>query len=135
MEKATRSSFRFIKYLVENSSINIKNAPISEHMRLKLNMEVKVHEENQLCDLILCVDMMDAASNLSVSVRLIGFFEAIDADKDARDSFICRNAPAILFPYMRAYVSTITAQAGISPIIMPTVNLVKEGEQLLQKIK
>lgn len=134
MENTTRSSFRFIKYLVEDSSVHIKNAPISEHMNLNLNMTANVNGNSPLCELTLGVDMQDDNANISFNVRLTGYFEALGADKATRDSFICRNAPAILFPYVRAYVSTLTAQAGIAPIIMPTVNLVKDGEELLKKL-
>lgn len=33
------------------------------------------------------------------------------------------NALAILFPYLRALVSTLTAQSGREPLILPTVNI------------
>ena len=37
--------------------------------------------------------------------------------------FFYPNSLAILFPYIRAFVSTISLQANVSPIILPTVNL------------
>ena len=33
------------------------------------------------------------------------------------------NSIAILFPYVRAFVSTLTLQANIKPILLPTLNL------------
>lgn len=33
------------------------------------------------------------------------------------------NSIAILFPYVRAFVSTVTLQANIKPILIPTLNL------------
>lgn len=33
------------------------------------------------------------------------------------------NSIAIIFPYVRAFVSTVTLQANIAPIILPTLNL------------
>ena len=33
------------------------------------------------------------------------------------------NALAILFPYLRALVSTITAQSGREPVLLPTMNI------------
>lgn len=35
------------------------------------------------------------------------------------------NALAILFPYLRAIVSIITAQSGREPVLLPTVNIVQ----------
>jgi preprotein translocase subunit SecB len=32
------------------------------------------------------------------------------------------NAPAIAFPYLRAFVSNLTLQAGLQPVILPSIN-------------
>ena len=37
--------------------------------------------------------------------------------------FFYPNSLAILFPYIRAFVSTLSLQANSSPMILPTVNL------------
>lgn len=38
-------------------------------------------------------------------------------------SYFYRNSIAILFPYIRAFVSTVTLQANIPPVVLPTMNL------------
>lgn len=35
------------------------------------------------------------------------------------------NAPAIAFPFIRAYVSNLTLQSGIDPVILPSINFTK----------
>ena len=35
------------------------------------------------------------------------------------------NAPAIAYPYLRAYVSNLTLQSGVTPVMLPTINFVK----------
>ena len=35
------------------------------------------------------------------------------------------NAPAIAYPYLRAYVSNLTLQSGVAPVMLPTINFVK----------
>lgn len=37
--------------------------------------------------------------------------------------FFYRNSIAILFPYVRAYVSLVTTQANVPGVILPTLNL------------
>ena len=37
--------------------------------------------------------------------------------------FFYRNALAILFPYLRAFISVLTLQANIPPLVLPTYNL------------
>lgn len=39
------------------------------------------------------------------------------------------NAPAIAFPYLRAFVSNLTLQSGFEPIILPSINFVKLAEE------
>ena len=56
------------------------------------------------------------------------FFFTIDEDitEDFKKSdFVKINAPAIAFPYVRSYISNLTLQSGIPPIILPSVNFVK----------
>ena len=40
------------------------------------------------------------------------------------------NSLAIIFPYVRAFVSTITLQANIQPVVLPTINFMGLTESL-----
>ena len=55
-------------------------------------------------------------------------FEIVD-EKITEDfklsSFPKINAPAIAFPYLRAFVSNLTLQSGLEPVILPSINFVK----------
>lgn len=35
------------------------------------------------------------------------------------------NAPAIAFPYLRAYISNLTLQSGYKPVILPSINFIR----------
>ena len=50
-------------------------------------------------------------------------FENVHDLSDIPDYFY-PNSIAILFPYIRAFVSTMSLQANIQPILLPTVNLI-----------
>lgn len=52
------------------------------------------------------------------------------ASIDDIPAFFYNNAIAILFPYVRAFVSTVTLQANINPLILPTLNLSDLQEKL-----
>ena len=58
----------------------------------------------------------------------IAYFDQ-DIDEKMRASFFNVNAPAILFPYVRAHITTLTSLSGIKPIILPTLNLSSRNEQ------
>ena len=56
--------------------------------------------------------------------------EEID-DNFMNSNFPKINAPAIAFPYFRAFISTITQQAGFNTVVLPSVNFVKLAEEML----
>lgn len=57
-----------------------------------------------------------------IQCRGIFGFENINSFEEIPD-FFYRNAIAILFPYVRAYLSLVTTQANVPGIILPTLNL------------
>ncbi|MBK7039827.1 MAG: protein-export chaperone SecB [Bacteroidetes bacterium] len=38
-------------------------------------------------------------------------------------TFFYKNCIAIIFPYLRAFLSTLTLQANVKPLILPLMNL------------
>lgn len=43
------------------------------------------------------------------------------------------NSLAIMFPYIRAFISTISLQANVGPVVLPTVNLMGLTEELKER--
>lgn len=48
-------------------------------------------------------------------------------------SYFYANSIAIIFPYVRAFVSTVTLQANLQPVILPTYNLSALKDMLVEK--
>lgn len=51
-------------------------------------------------------------------------------DLEEIPSYFYPNSIAILFPYIRSFVSTLTLQANVNPIVLPTMNLTNLQEEL-----
>lgn len=59
-----------------------------------------------------------------VSVFCEAVYEFVHIEKyEDIPSYFFANAIAILFPYIRAFVSTLTLQANYGPLVLPTMNL------------
>jgi preprotein translocase subunit SecB len=58
--------------------------------------------------------------------------ESIDKLIDGEFTF---NAPAIIFPYVRAYISSLTALSGMPTLVLPTLNLSGIGAELKKSIQ
>jgi preprotein translocase subunit SecB len=51
-------------------------------------------------------------------------------DKFLKSEFGRISAPAIGFPFVRAFISTISLQAGLAPIIIPSINFVQFSKEM-----
>lgn len=66
-----------------------------------------------------------------VNIRCNGFFKFENVSSlEEIPSYFYRNSIAILFPYLRAFVSILTNQANTPPIVLPTMNLISLEQPL-----
>lgn len=57
---------------------------------------------------------LNADNYFDLFIIAVGTFELkADIDEKTKKSFVNLNAPAIMFPYIRAFISTLTANIGI----------------------
>ena len=66
-----------------------------------------------------------------LSVEVVYSFEVTEGsvNEEFKNSHFPKvNAPAIAFPFLRAMISTITLQAGLRPVMLPSINFSKLAE-------
>ena len=66
--------------------------------------------------------------SFNLFVEAVFHFEIIDeeiTEEFKLSPFPKINAPAIAFPYLRAFISNLTLQSGLEPIILPSINFVE----------
>ena len=74
----------------------------------------------------------EGAADLEARVRMIGIFERGGSVTSTSDSdFVNINAPAMVFPFIREHIASLTMKAGLLPILLPTVNFAKLYEKQL----
>ena len=55
----------------------------------------------------------------------VGIFNYIKGEENINlDDFVKYNAPAIMFPYIREHISSITQKSGMQPVYLAPINLV-----------
>ena len=84
----------------------------------------RVQENDKLWFLTLEVKVESTEESpkpFNVKARLVGVFEAeeIESDLDRQDLVI--NMTEIVYPYLRAAVSSLTANSFINPLILPVI--------------
>jgi len=132
MENQTQSTFQFLGYLVQKAEISIPQKHIDED-----EFEIEITPSG-VCsgdrfNLLLKVDVTNVDKSFSAKIEIIGFYH-FKQGCEVVDDFFLLNAPAILFPYVRAYISTLTAISGGPTIIPPTLNLTSLADKLRKNI-
>lgn len=78
----------------------------------------KIDEEKY--EVVLVTTVSDDEENVYVSVKGRAIFITSQENKDILE----KNTIAIMFPYVRSYISIITTQPGMAPIVLPAMNIV-----------
>jgi preprotein translocase subunit SecB len=130
-QQSKTSKFQFKNYRVIKSHFEIKKDEPSNAINLKFHPKGKVSRKNACFQLELGVFIEDENDSFTIEVIILAeFYFDTEINSDQLDQFFYVNAPALLFPYVRAYISTLTTLSGINAITLPTLNLVALGGEL-----
>jgi preprotein translocase subunit SecB len=131
MEKTKRSYFQFKGYLIRKSFIEVKEGEMHEDFNLSFHPKGIIDKKNFLFRLELGVIIKDKNSVVNVEIEICADFSfGKDIEENMLNNYFYINAPALIFPYIRAYISTITTLSGINSIILPTLNMENLGKEL-----
>lgn len=90
---------------------------------LELNVHVEHNVENigeDGYEITLNTIVSDENENIYVSVKGKAVFRTQQNNMDILE----KNTIAIMFPYIRSYISIITTQPGMAPIVLPAMNII-----------
>lgn len=97
---------------------------------LDFDVNIQVDKEKHMASVLLgCIindeyEVRNKPFFLCVAIEGIFTFEP-DADKGLIAKLLNNNTVAIVFPYLRAIISTISVNCGINPVILPTINILE----------
>ena len=119
-----KSSFQFIEHIITKSIfINKKINKNKKDYNLNLKPSGILNNESKQFQLALDLEIVDKEEESLLNVEIIGFFKYQGEIEEVKD-FLYLNAPALLYPYLRAYVSTLTTLSGLGTYTLPTMNLI-----------
>lgn len=125
MEKPKRASFSIERYYFDQVHIDMDHSGDGLYINFQPSGIFNVkNKKYNLSFIFSAFSSEEEGIKPFVKVKCVGVFkfEDVDSLQDIPE-FFYRNSIAILFPYMRAYVSMITNQANIQSIMLPTLNL------------
>ena len=131
----TPAVFSLKKYIFDKVSLNLENLSPDSKLNLKIEPVGTYNQGSGEYSLVFIFEALqgDEKPDVIVSVRCNAvFLFQKPVNKEEFPSMFYANSIAILFPYVRAFISTVTLQANlIPPILLPTMNLTSLGERLM----
>ena len=67
--------------------------------------------------------------NINSSIKMVGIFTKPSASELPLETFANINAPAIIFPFIREHLASLSMKALINPILLQPVNFVKNAAE------
>jgi preprotein translocase subunit SecB len=124
-----QTSFLFQDFRILHSEINYADFGDTE---LDIDIEPKgsFNTKNKVYTLGLDIKVMDQMKNSIIEVVVESRFLFNEEFTGEIPNFFTLNAPAISFPYVRAYVAALSALSGIQTLNLPILNLVHLGDKL-----
>ncbi len=120
--------FRAIRFQLDVRSFEKKKDKPSFELKLK---DIVNASENQLVKIFFLKFGTKADEEfVEFMAEFHTVFESTDLSDDFLKSDFARiSAPAIGFPFLRAFVANCTLQAGIPPILLPSINFVQFAKE------
>lgn len=108
------------KIEVVESSFRKKDV-VLDSLELGVQFEHDLFEiDKDKYEVILSATISDENERIYVQAKTRAVFSIDGEDMNRLE----KNAVAIMFPYLRSYISTITTQPGMTPIVLPALNIV-----------
>ena len=132
-----KAAFQLIDYKFDKIKLNFEDLPANPKMGIEFKPSGIYKENEGIFALTFEFSAnIDNTTDKIVYIRCVALFKfnELIPFHDIPDYFYS-NIIAILFPYIRAFVSTVSLQANIRPIIIPTLNLSALKDDLVAATK
>lgn len=125
-----KAAFSLDDYMFERVSLDLRNIKPVTNFDIEFIPNGVFYPETGVFRLTFdFIAKVEAKKAVTVKCIANFKFENISSLENIPEYFYA-NSIAILFPYIRAFISTVTLQANIKPLLLPTLNLSSLQAQL-----
>lgn len=109
-------------YIEEFSYKNVERKIGTNTFHVKNEVDIEKKEDEYIVKIKTSLETENKTQSLYlISVGKFAFTDVVD--DDTKEELININAVAIMFPYVRSEVTLLTTQPGVTPVILPPVNV------------
>lgn len=104
--------------ITKSSFSRVEDSLDGLRLGIRVGRDIKPLSENRY-RVELTIEVSDDDRKLVAEATSVGVFQLLSGHQ----GLIERNAIAIMFPYLRSYISTLTTQPGMAPVVLPPINI------------
>jgi preprotein translocase subunit SecB len=130
-KKDLESGFRIINILLLESSFNriqnvvFNNPEIKQEVNVDVNVSVNCNTVG-VAEQVIYKQIFNDIEQVTAVIKMAGVFEKSGDSPLDLEQFGQVNGAAIIYPYIREHLSSLSAKAGLGLIFLPPVNLTKK---------
>ncbi len=128
-----KSQLLFQNFLVTSFDYKMLNYNVEES-QLDFDFKVMFSRSKERFTINADLSIVDEENNVVIELSSVGLFSFDFKDETYFDNFVSLNGPAIIFPYIRGFISNFTSLSGLSTIILPTLNLSGYKQDILDNL-
>jgi preprotein translocase subunit SecB len=124
MEKTNKSGYKILAITIPKTIFEYEGTG-QEELEIKLNISTSHRKNNNLLifDLKAEISLVAEGKDIgNIFILVKGNFEKFGEADLLFDDFVAVNAPAILYPYLREHLATLSLKAGLSVIVLEPMN-------------
>lgn len=119
-----KAVFSIEHYQFKKVNIDTANFISKDDIEIGFDPSGIFNSSNQTYELTFSFTASNSNTQPFVYIQCVGLFKFENVSTiDDIPVYFYKNSIAILFPFLRAFVSMVTIQANVHPIMLPTMNL------------
>ena len=131
MEKVKKSEFSFEGLYIKESHIKRDIENSTGNFSFDIIPSGTIFNEKKEFILNLVAELADENNSFEAKIHAVATFRFNEViSNDILENYFYINAPAIVFPYLRAYITSLTSLMGHTPVILPLLNMTNLKENL-----
>ncbi len=113
------SQLKLVDLMIVESSFSRTEKEIQDAaLEMEIEKDIQKQSEDQY-EITLAVRLKEKNNQINVYVKSKAHFTT----QQENTNLIEKNTIAIIFPYVRSHISSITSQPGMMPIVLPPMNI------------
>lgn len=132
-----QATFSLKEYKFNRVSLNLTDLTPEDTLNIDLIPSGRFiqNEQKFVLNFLFMADVEKESNKRVVEVNCsASFVFKNEISFDEIPTYFYSNSIAIIFPYIRAFISTLTLQANYAPIMLPTMNLMDLNERLKESV-